>query len=65
MKRIDLNVATAMLLGLAAGELRIPRITDGNRMHTNRAPAGSVEAAERIAAAEAKRARKAARGARS
>lgn len=57
-------VAAVILMGLAAPigsgrELRFKRsITAGNRLHTGRAPRGSIEAAERIAAAEAKRTRK-------
>lgn len=64
--KIDHNVAAVLLLGLASGEFKFaPHITQGNRLHAERAPRGSAEEAERLAAAAAKRARKAARGARS
>jgi hypothetical protein len=64
--KMDHNLVAAMLIGMAAGEYRFPsRITDRNRLHTERAPRGSAAEADRMAAAEAKRARKAARGARS
>jgi hypothetical protein len=60
--KIDHNVATVLLLGLAAGELRYPpTATSSNRLHTERAPRGSAAEAERMAAAEAKRARRASR----
>lgn len=55
------NVLAAILIGMAAGELRSPYITDDNRTHRDRARDGSPEANERIAAAQAKRARKLAR----
>lgn len=57
-------LAAALLMGLAAPigsgrEIRFRRsIASGNRLHLDRAPRGSIEAADRIAAAEAKRARK-------
>lgn len=64
--KLDTTVAAAMLIGLTSGELRWPRHSaQGNRLHTDRARRGSPEERERLAAAEAKRARKAARGARS
>lgn len=64
--KMNLNTAAALLAMLAAGDIIYPRgIASGNRVHTDRAPRGSVEERERIAAAETKRARKAARGARS
>ena len=60
--KIDHNVAAAMIMGLTNGTLRnAPAITSGNRLHTDRAPPGSPESFERIAAAEAKRARRAAK----
>lgn len=56
------NLVAAMLIGMVSGEFRQPRRpTDKNRLHTERARRGSPEEADRIAAAEAKRARKAAR----
>jgi len=58
MKQIPISVAAAILVGLAAAELRFPQITDGNRRHTGRALENSPEAARRIAAAEAKRTRR-------
>lgn len=64
--KLDHTVATAMLLGLVQGTLRMPpAITDTNRHHRDRGRPGSPEAVERMAAAAAKRARKAARGAQS
>lgn len=57
------NVLAAMLMGMASGALRSPHITDDNRLHRDRARDGSPEANERIAAAQAKRARKLARSA--
>ena len=73
----DSNVMAVLLLGLAAAAVggpeverprgfvydryRMPRATDGNRRHTERAPEGSAEAEARKAAAEYKRARKAAK----
>jgi hypothetical protein len=63
---MDHNLAAVLLLGLASGEFKFARgIASGNRLHTERAPRGSAEEADRLAAAAAKRARKAARGARS
>jgi hypothetical protein len=60
--KINHNVAAALLMGLTSGALKWPRrITDSNRLHTDRAPPGSPESFERIAAAEAKRQRKAAK----
>lgn len=60
--KINQNLAAALLMGLASGEYRYRRgITDGNRTHMDRAPRGSTQEAERIAAAEAKRARRAKR----
>ena len=60
--KINHNVAAALLMGLTDGSLRnAPAITSGNRLHTDRAPPGSPESFERIAAAEAKRARRAAK----
>jgi hypothetical protein len=60
--KINQNVAAVLLIGLASGEFTFPRgMASGNRLHTERARAGSVEEAARIAAAAAKRQRKAAR----
>jgi hypothetical protein len=60
--KMDHNLAAVMLLGLAAGEFRFPsRITDRNRLHTERARAGSAEELARITESEAKRAAKLAR----
>jgi hypothetical protein len=62
--KIDHNVAAVILAGLASGEFRMPRSMAWlNRLHSERAPRGSAEEAARIAAAETKRVRKAARGA--
>jgi hypothetical protein len=58
--KIDHAVAGAIIAGLTAGTLRNPRsITDSNRLHSERAPHGSIEAQNRIEAAELKRQRKA------
>jgi len=46
---------------LTTGLRPSPQITDGNRVHRNRAPDGSPAARDAIARAAAKRARKAAR----
>ena len=60
--KINHTVAAAILLGLTDGSLRTaPSIASGNRLHTERARPGSPEALERIAAAEARRARRAKR----
>jgi len=60
--KIQHNVAAALLMGLAAGVLQFPRgMTSSNRLHTERARPGSAEEIERIAAAEAKRQRRAAK----
>jgi hypothetical protein len=57
--KLDQNLAAVMLLGLTAGEFRMPRgMTDGNRLHMERAPRGSQAERDRMAAAEAKRQRK-------
>jgi hypothetical protein len=57
--KMNHNLATVILLGLASGEFSFPRgMASGNRLHTERAPRGSAEEADRIAAAAAKRARK-------
>lgn len=64
--KINHNLAAALLMGITRGIFRNPpTITSGNRLHSERAPRGSPEAVERMAAAKAKRARKAARGAQS
>lgn len=64
--KMNHTVAAAILLGLTDGSLlNPPSIAIRNRLHTERARPGSPEALERIAAAEAKRARRAARGAQS
>lgn len=64
--KIDHNVAAVLLMGFASGAFRNPpTMTSRNRMHIDRARPGSAEETERMAAAAAKRARKAARGARS
>lgn len=56
--KMNHNLAVALLMGLASGEFRnAPSCTSGNRLHRERAPAGSAEESERIAAADAKRAR--------
>lgn len=57
----DQNIAAALIMGLTGGTLRFPTITDGNRIHTERAPAGSALEAERIAAAERRRRHRAAK----
>jgi hypothetical protein len=60
--KMDHNVAAAILLGLAAGTLQFPRgMASGNRLHTERARAGSAEELQRIADGEAKRNAKLAR----
>lgn len=60
--KMDMNVATVLLLGFASGEYcNPPSITSGNRLHQERAPRGSQQEAERMAAAQAKRERKAKR----
>ena len=56
--KAEANVMAAMLMGLVSGEFRMRTATDGNRIHRDRAPEGSPQAIERIAAAEAKRQRK-------
>ena len=56
------NLAVALIMGLTSGEYRFPRgPASGNRLHGNRALAGSNEEAERIAEGEARRAAKLAR----
>ena len=67
--KMDHNLAAALLIGLTAGEFKFPRgMASGNRLHTNRARAGSNEEAARIAEGDAKRnaklARRAARAAK-
>lgn len=58
----DTNVAAALLMVAASGSrFHRRQITDANRVHVNYAPTGSALEAERMAAAEAKRARKRAR----
>lgn len=60
--KIDHNVAAVLLMGLARGEFTFPRgMASGNRLHTDRARAGSVEETARIAEGEAKRNAKLAR----
>lgn len=60
--KMNHTVAATILLGLTNGSLRVgPSITSRNRWHTDRAGFGSPESRERIAAAEAKRARRAKR----
>lgn len=60
--KMDHNVAAAILIGLAAGQLQFPRgMASSNRLHTNRARAGSTEETARISEGEAKRAAKLAR----
>lgn len=56
--KMNHNLAAALISMFNAGFRRPRSITDGNRIHTDRARPGSVEALERIAAADAKRARK-------
>jgi len=64
--KINHNVAAALLMGFTSGAFRNPSsAVSGNRLHTDRAQRGSPKEAERIAAAQTKRARKAARGAQS
>lgn len=64
--KIDQNLAAALLMGFSSGAFRNPpAMTSRNRMHMERARPGSAEETERMASAAAKRARKAARGARS
>lgn len=65
MRELPSSVVAAAIMGMASGHLRRPNITDGNRIFRDRARDGSPEANERIAAAQAKRARKLARSARS
>ena len=64
--KINHNVAAALIMGFTSGALKLwpRRITDSNRLHTERAPPGSPEAFERIAAAEAKRQRRARKAAK-
>ena len=67
--KIDHNVAAVLLMGLASSEFKFPRgMASGNRLHTERARAGSAEEAARIAEGDAKRnaklARRAARAAK-
>jgi hypothetical protein len=60
--KINHNLAAALIMGLTSGAYQFPRgATSSNRVHTNRAPRGSAEEAVRLTAAEAKRARKAAK----
>jgi hypothetical protein len=64
--RESLDDARKLSLYTGNRRMRFPSsITSGNRYHQERARPGSPEEAERKAAAEAKRARKAARGAQS
>ena len=67
--KMDHNLAAVLLLGLVSGEFKFPRgAASGNRLHTERAHAGSAEEAARIAEGDAKRnaklARRAARAAK-
>ena len=57
--KMNQNVAAALLMGLAQGEFRFALRV--NTQGSDRAPRGSALETERLAAAEAKRARKAAR----
>jgi hypothetical protein len=60
--KMNHTVVAAILMGLYDGTLRNPRsITNSNRLHTDRARRGSPEERERLDAAAAKRARRAAR----
>jgi hypothetical protein len=59
--KINHNLAAALLTSFAQGWRRPPSITDGNRIHTERAPRGSALEAERIAAAERRRRQRAAK----
>ena len=64
--KINHTLAAALLQGIASGTLRYPRnATSGNRLHTERARPGGTEEAERIAAAQARRERRAAKRAKS
>lgn len=63
--KIDHTLAATLLIGLTNGSLQYPRhITQNNRMHTDRAPRGSPQEAERILDAQLKRERKALRRAK-
>lgn len=63
--KIDRTLAAALLIGLTSGAMQYPRhVTQNNRMHTDRAPRGSPQEAERILDAQLKRERKALRRAK-
>ncbi len=57
--KMNQNVAAVLLMGFAQGEFRFPSRV--NTQCSDRAPRGSALESERLAAAEAKRARKAAK----
>lgn len=65
MRELPSSVIAVAIMGMASGHLRRPSITDGNRVFRDRTRDGSPEANERIAAAQAKRARKMTHAARS